>query len=280
MSREKLYLPKIISNYYPNLAYLFASAASRCLILFLLIFQVNYLTVLAKSPKVSPFKENRETSKYINLLEKELTWNYTMRNHKALLDIVYEELEDHPRQALPLLEYVLTHPRIFNLAKDNGLMQVVLDNSFNWPVRITIGINTIFTIPPYSSKIIKLTPGYHELIFFSKHLNFLQEITIPAISPQNNSCYLIYNIGGRNSYRICHFNKRKELRKDNDKTRGWPEILRKPECFWIKCTELFPQKNNFNRFARKNVYDKEAPVTSLFRLSAKNWYNYSSAISH
>ena len=211
-----------------------------------------------------------EESRYITLLKKELAFYYRMEDYKTIRDILYDELSDHPLQALPILEYILSDRPVFNFSMSNGPLTVILDNSRKWPVEVSIGNNTKFIIKEHSSRQIQLDPGYHSLVFFIDELDYLEEIRLPVISPPGDKHYLIYNIGNKNSYRISHFETRKELRKNSDKTRGWPHLLRTPKCFWIECTELFPQRVKLNIFARLGEAEKAPPVKTLFRLSSKN----------
>ena len=210
-----------------------------------------------------------EETEYINLLKKELAFHYKMKDYKMVRDILYDELSCHPLQALPILNYVLATRSVFNFSMSKGPLTVVLDNSLKWPVEVSIGKNTVFTIKEHSSKQVKLEPGYHLIVFFIDELDFLEELRLPAISPPGDRCYLIYNIGKKNSYRITDFESRKEFRKDSDRSRGWPQLLRTPECFWIQCTELFPVKVKRNIFSRLGETEKYPPVKSLFRLSSK-----------
>jgi hypothetical protein len=207
-----------------------------------------------------------EETKYMNLLKKELAFDYVMKDYKRVRDILYDELSNNPLQALPILHYIVNTEAVFNYSMSRGPLTVILDNSKKWPVEVSIGKNTSFVIAGNSSKEIKLDPGYHSLVFFIDEINYLEELRLPIVSPPEEKCYLIYNIGRKNSYQITYFDKRKELRKDFDKTRGWPELLRTPECLWIQCTELFPENTERKYFSPLEEAEAQPPVKSIFRL--------------
>lgn len=220
--------------------------------------------------RTSPFHgSGLEETKFMKLLKKELAFDYMMKDYRKVRDILYDELSENPLQALPILNYILNTPSVFNYSISNGPLTVVLDNSKKWPVEVSIGKNTSFVIHGHTSRQVKLDPGYHSLVFFIRELDYLEELRLPVVSPLENNSYLIYNIGRKNSYRITYFDKRKDLRRDCDKTRGWPKLLRTPECLWLQCTELFPEPVERKTFASLEETETHPPVKSIFRINAK-----------
>ena len=207
--------------------------------------------------------------RFFSLLEKETEFFYTMKDYKAIRDILYDELDSHPALALPILHYFMEHTPVYNYSVSTGPLTVIFDNSLKWPVDAMINDDTTFRLDGFSAKTMELPPGWHHLTFFSNEIHYLKEMKLPVVSPPSKDTYLILNIGEKNSYSIRHFDKTTSLRTRADPVKGWPILIRKPQALWITCSEIFPVLDRRRPMVPLDPSHWKRSVKSLLRIQQK-----------
>jgi len=177
--------------------------------------------------------------------------------YRAALDDVlryYERFDDHERMAAILLTEVTTRPHrtaelleratrsklLHAHLETKRLLKVVIDNGLSDPLDVVIAQQRSFSVPGLHHRVIELPPSPQTFIFACPAQNFIDELSIPLISPPTTRDHLIINVGKRNSYVLTGYDVQADVRIPDDGTIGWPRRLEKPAYFWFALDELFP----------------------------------------